>query len=163
MYDEPSSGLDPVIAFDIDKLINGLRDNHNMTQLVVTHDMESAYTIADRIGFFYKGKMKFIGTPDEVRSSGVSELQYFITGGRQGRASRKTVTAIIRGKPPGLKSLRKPKPAKDGADEVPELSAENSDSEVLEPTSNNDSSIALEPIDTPDEPPNLAPESEDLT
>lgn len=156
LYDEPSSGLDPVIAFDIDKLINNLRDQYDMTQLVVTHDMESAYTIADRIGFFYKGEMRFIGTPDEVRASDIPELQYFITGGRQGRASKKTATAIIRGKPIGLKSVRTQNPGK-----FPERNDGGADSEMLEPVRRIDSSIALNLVDDSDEPPTLSPEPED--
>ena len=128
-----------------------------MTQLVVTHDMESAYTIADRIAFFYKGRMRFIGTPDEIRTSDIPELQYFITGGRHGNPSRKTVTAIMRGKPPGLKSVRKDQPREE-TNEVPEQNADASESEVLEPAQQNESSIALEPVGETEEPPALAPE-----
>ena len=106
LYDEPSSGLDPVIAYEVDKLVNRLRDEHKMTQLVVTHDMESAYTIASRIGVFYHGEMIQVGTPDEIRSSSLPEVQHFITGGREGQVSQRSNTAIIRGMPPGLSSVR---------------------------------------------------------
>ncbi|MCC7509841.1 MAG: ATP-binding cassette domain-containing protein [Planctomycetes bacterium] len=100
LYDEPSSGLDPVIAYEIDKLINRLRDQLKMTQIVVTHDMESAYTIASRIGMFYQGGMLQIGTPDEIRASDIAEVQHFITGGREGAVSRRSTTAIMKGRSP---------------------------------------------------------------
>lgn len=106
LYDEPTSGLDPVIAHEIDKLINGLRDNMGMTQIVVTHDMESAYTIANRIGMFYHGKMLQIGTPAEIRTSAVPEVQHFITGGREGAVSTRSDTAIQHGRAPGMMSTR---------------------------------------------------------
>ncbi|MBZ0135926.1 MAG: ATP-binding cassette domain-containing protein [Planctomycetes bacterium] len=106
LYDEPSSGLDPVIAYEVDKLINGLRDDHGMTQIVVTHDMESAFTIASRIGVFYHGEMIQVGTPDEIRASQIPEVQHFITGGREGQVSMRSDAAIARGVPPGLNSRR---------------------------------------------------------
>lgn len=106
LYDEPSSGLDPVIANEIDKLINRLRDEHGMTQIVVTHDMNSAYTIADRIGMFHKGNMLQIGTPEEIQNSSIDEVQHFITGGREGKVSRRSTTAILRGMAPGMLSKR---------------------------------------------------------
>ena len=106
LYDEPTSGLDPVIANDIGKLINGLRDDNGMTQIVVTHDMESAYDIADRIAMFYHGKMIQVGTPEEIQNSDIPEVQHFITGGKQGQVSRRSNTAIVRGVAPGLLSAR---------------------------------------------------------
>lgn len=106
LYDEPTSGLDPVIASEIDKLINRLRRELGMTQIVVTHDMESAYTIADRIGMFYHGRMIQVGTPDEIRLSDKPEVLHFITGGKEGKVSKRTTTAILRGIPPGSLSKR---------------------------------------------------------
>jgi phospholipid/cholesterol/gamma-HCH transport system ATP-binding protein len=102
LYDEPSSGLDPVIAYEIDKLIINLRDTLKMTQVVVTHDMESAYTIADRIGMFYDGAMPFVGTPEEIRSSSHEVVQHFVTGGREGALSARSTTAVMKGRPPTL-------------------------------------------------------------
>lgn len=106
LYDEPTSGLDPVIANEIGKLINALRDKLKMTQIVVTHDMESAYDIADRIGMFYQGRMIQVGTPDEIRSSAIPEVQHFISGGKRGAVSKRSVTAILTGRPPGMHSAR---------------------------------------------------------
>lgn len=106
LYDEPTSGLDPVIANEIDKLINRLKREHHMTQIVVTHDMDSAFEIGDRIGMFYKGSMIQIGTPEEIQASTIPEVQHFITGGREGAISRRANTAVIRGVAPGMLSQR---------------------------------------------------------
>jgi phospholipid/cholesterol/gamma-HCH transport system ATP-binding protein len=106
LYDEPTSGLDPVIANEIGKLINDLQANHGMTQIVVTHDMESAYSIADRIAMFYHGRMIQIGTPEEIQASTDPEVQHFITGGREGKLSKRSKTAVIRGVAPGMLSAR---------------------------------------------------------
>jgi phospholipid/cholesterol/gamma-HCH transport system ATP-binding protein len=102
LYDEPSSGLDPVIAAEVDKLINSLRDKLGVTSIVVTHDMESAYFIADRIGMFYKGRMIQIGTPDEIRHSTVPEVRHFITGGKEGSVSMRSQAAVLTGRSPGM-------------------------------------------------------------
>lgn len=100
LYDEPSSGLDPVIGHEIDKLIIRLRDELKLTQVVVTHDMQSAYAIGSRIGMFYHGRMVQVGTPEEIRHSDVPEVRHFVTGGREGNISKRSITAILRGKPP---------------------------------------------------------------
>lgn len=109
LYDEPSSGLDPVIANEIDKLINALRERLGMTSIVVTHDMDSAYEIASRIGMFYHGKMIQIGTPQEIQRSMDPEVQHFITGGRSGALSFRSRAAVEAGKPPVF-SIRQPTP-----------------------------------------------------
>lgn len=106
LYDEPTSGLDPVIANEIGKLIIALRDKLKVTQVVVTHDMESAYDIADRIGMFYQGRMIQVGTPDEIRNSDIPEVQHFISGGKRGAVSRRSITAILAGRAPGMLSTR---------------------------------------------------------
>jgi len=106
LYDEPTSGLDPVIANEIGKLINAMRDKLKMTQVVVTHDMESAYDIADRIGMFYQGKMIEIGTPDQIRTSSNPEVQHFVSGGKRGTLSKRSITAILTGRAPGSSSIR---------------------------------------------------------
>jgi phospholipid/cholesterol/gamma-HCH transport system ATP-binding protein len=79
-YDEPTSGLDPVIANTINDLIIETGRNLGTTQVVVTHDMESAYRIADRIAMLYEGKIIACGTPDEVRTSSDPIVQQFIAG-----------------------------------------------------------------------------------
>ncbi|MCK6439148.1 MAG: ATP-binding cassette domain-containing protein [Planctomycetes bacterium] len=82
LFDEPTSGLDPVIAYQIDKLICDINKKLGITCIVVSHDMESVYTIADRVAFFHEGRMYFIGTPEELRNSKDPEVQRFVTGGR---------------------------------------------------------------------------------
>lgn len=84
LFDEPSSGLDPVIARQIDELTLDINHKLGMTCVVVTHDMDSAYSIANRIGFFYHGAMRFVGTPKEVQASDDPQLRHFTSGGRIG-------------------------------------------------------------------------------
>jgi phospholipid/cholesterol/gamma-HCH transport system ATP-binding protein len=80
LYDEPTTGLDPIVANSINKLILRLGDRLNMASIVVTHDMVSANMIADRIVFLYEGTIRFSGTPAEVAASGDAELLRFIKG-----------------------------------------------------------------------------------
>ncbi len=68
-FDEPSAGLDPVVSVELDQLILRLRDAMNMTIVVVTHELESAFTIADRITVLDRGEILMSGTVDEVRNS----------------------------------------------------------------------------------------------
>lgn len=76
--DEPSAGLDPVIAAGLDDLINKLKRAFRMTLVVVTHDIESTFLIADRICVLRKGKVLQVGTPDEIRNSEDEYIQQFI-------------------------------------------------------------------------------------
>lgn len=80
LYDEPTTGLDPIAANSINKLIIRLGERLNMASIVVTHDMVSANMIADRIVFLYEGSIRFSGTPAEVAVSADAELQRFIKG-----------------------------------------------------------------------------------
>ncbi|GJL65769.1 MAG: ABC transporter [Nitrospirales bacterium] len=73
--DEPSAGLDPVVASSLDELILQLRDALNMTIVVVTHELESAFRIADRITVLDKGEVLTIGSVEEVRESGNKRIQ----------------------------------------------------------------------------------------
>lgn len=74
-FDEPSAGLDPVVAAELDELILKLRDAMNMTIVVVTHELDSAFKIADRITVLDQGKILCIGTVDEVRNSDNQRIQ----------------------------------------------------------------------------------------
>jgi len=74
-FDEPSAGLDPVVSSALDKLILELRDVMQMTIVVVTHELESAFTIADRITVLDEGEILTIGTVDEVRNSSNKRIQ----------------------------------------------------------------------------------------
>ena len=83
-YDEPSAGLDPVVTAVVDKLIIDLANALSITSVVVTHDMNSVFRIADRIVMLYKGKVLQIGTKDEIRDSKNEYIQQFINGTIEG-------------------------------------------------------------------------------
>lgn len=68
-FDEPSAGLDPVVAAELDELIVDLRDALNMSMVIVTHELDSAFRIADRIVVLDKGKMVFDGSVEEIKQS----------------------------------------------------------------------------------------------
>ena len=74
-FDEPSAGLDPVVAVELDELILKLRDALGMTIVVVTHELESAFKIADRITVLDHGKLVITGTVDEVRATDNERVQ----------------------------------------------------------------------------------------
>lgn len=80
LYDEPTSGLDPVMSARINELILRMQDKLGVTSVVVTHDMSSAYQIADTIAMLYNGKLIECGTPDRIRSSSDPIVQQFING-----------------------------------------------------------------------------------
>src|ERR1700719_326527 len=77
-FDEPSAGLDPIIAAGIDQLILELKRAFRMTILVVTHELASAYLIADRMILIDKGNVEAIGTVDEMRNSTQPRLRQFL-------------------------------------------------------------------------------------
>ena len=77
--DEPSSGLDPITAADLDRLIQSLRETHGMTIVVVTHELESAFKIADRIVVMDVGRVLASGTPEEIRNCEDPRVQQFLS------------------------------------------------------------------------------------
>jgi phospholipid/cholesterol/gamma-HCH transport system ATP-binding protein len=79
LYDEPTTGLDPVTAAKINHLILDVQRRLGLTSVVVTHDLASAFTVADRIAFLAEGRIRFIGTPDEARASQDPLLHEFLT------------------------------------------------------------------------------------
>jgi len=79
-YDEPTSGLDPIMTAVIDELIVELNEKMNMTSVVITHDMSSAYRTAHRIIMLYKGEVIAQGTPEEIKNSQDKFVQQFIQG-----------------------------------------------------------------------------------
>ncbi len=83
-YDEPTAGLDPVVCAVVDKLIVDLTKKLNLTSIVVTHNMESVFRIADRVAMIYKGKVLEIATPDELKKSTNPIVQQFIKGEIEG-------------------------------------------------------------------------------
>lgn len=80
LYDEPTTGLDPIIAGTINKMIRALQTQLEVTSIVVTHDITSAFTVADRIAFLYEGKIKFFGTVEEAKNTDEPLLRNFIRG-----------------------------------------------------------------------------------
>ncbi|MDP2980580.1 MAG: ABC transporter ATP-binding protein, partial [Candidatus Omnitrophota bacterium] len=84
LYDEPTTGLDPIMADAINDLIIDLNSKLNVTSIVVTHDMVSAYKIADRIAMLYKGKIIAIGAPGEIKNTKDPIVKQFITGAAKG-------------------------------------------------------------------------------
>ncbi|MFH1664759.1 MAG: ABC transporter ATP-binding protein [Candidatus Omnitrophota bacterium] len=79
-YDEPTAGLDPIVASVIDKLIMDLSKKLSITSVVVTHDMKSVMAIADRIAMLYEGQVLQVGTAEEINNSGNEIVQQFING-----------------------------------------------------------------------------------
>lgn len=90
LYDEPTSGLDPVMSAMIDELINRLKRKLGITSIVVTHDMSSAYHIADRIAMLYQGSIVEIGSPDEIRATENPIVRQFIEGSIAGPITDET-------------------------------------------------------------------------
>ncbi len=80
LYDEPTAGLDPIMSTTIDRLICSIRRILNVTSVVVTHHMSSAFNIADRIAMISGGKIIEIGTVSEIKKSANPILQQFIHG-----------------------------------------------------------------------------------
>jgi len=80
LYDEPTTGVDPIMATTINELIKDLQTKLSLTSIVVTHDMTSAYYVADRIAMLYDGKIIEIGTPEEIKNTKNPLVKKFITG-----------------------------------------------------------------------------------
>lgn len=84
LYDEPSTGIDPIMADAINNLIIELREKLKVTSVAITHDMVSAFKIADRIAMLYKGKIIETGSPEEIKNSPNPVVQQFIHGEAKG-------------------------------------------------------------------------------
>ncbi len=84
MYDEPTTGLDPIMADVINDLIISLRERLGVTSITITHDMASAYKVADHIAMLYKGKIIEVGTPDEIRTTSNPIVAQFVQGRAHG-------------------------------------------------------------------------------
>ncbi len=84
LYDEPTTGLDPIMADAINDLINQLHDKLKVTSVVVTHDMVSAYKVGTRIAMMYQGKIIQIGSSEEVKNTSDPIMKQFITGSARG-------------------------------------------------------------------------------
>jgi len=78
VFDEPSAGLDPIVAAELDELILALKSAFNMTVVVVTHEMASAFRIADRMAMLYKGTLIAVGTKEELKNSTQPRIRQFL-------------------------------------------------------------------------------------
>lgn len=84
LFDEPTTSLDPVSARRVDQMIRELCDRLGVTSIVVSHDLTSIFTIADRIAMLYKGRVRILGTPDELKSTDDPVVRQFIRGEAEG-------------------------------------------------------------------------------
>ena len=85
LYDEPTAGLDPVVADSINRLIRRLQQRFGMTSVVVTHDMKSAFDVADRIAYLHEGRVYFHGTATDLQKSTDPLIEDFLLGRSDGR------------------------------------------------------------------------------
>ena len=84
LYDEPTTGLDPIMADSINDLIVEMRERFAITSIAITHDMVSAYKIGHRLAMLYQGKIIFTGTPEECKNTTNPMVRQFITGSSVG-------------------------------------------------------------------------------
>ncbi len=84
LFDEPTTSLDPINARRVDHLIRELSDSLGVTSIVVSHDLVSIFTIADRIVMLYKGEVRLLGTPDDFRNTTDGVVRQFTRGLAQG-------------------------------------------------------------------------------
>ncbi|MEK7286772.1 MAG: ABC transporter ATP-binding protein [Nitrospirota bacterium] len=84
LYDEPTTGLDPIMADVIDRLISQMNKSLSVTSLTITHDMKSAYKIANRIAMLYQGEILEVGTPEQIQTSKNPVVRQFINGSSDG-------------------------------------------------------------------------------
>lgn len=80
IYDEPTTGVDPITGGAVDRLVKEMNSIYGITSIVVTHDMKSAFRIADRIAMLYEGSIIETGKPDEIKNSSNPYLKQFIEG-----------------------------------------------------------------------------------
>ena len=90
LYDEPTAGLDPVMANVINELIVQTRDKLGVTSVVVTHDMGSAFRVADKIAMLDGGKIIISGTPAEIRNTTDEQVRHFVYAGKNPAAAQTT-------------------------------------------------------------------------
>ena len=84
LYDEPTTGLDPIMSDAINDLIIRMKEKLGITSIVVTHDMNSAYKVGNHIAMLFQGSIVAVGTPDEIKHSKNPLVQQFITGSSKG-------------------------------------------------------------------------------
>jgi phospholipid/cholesterol/gamma-HCH transport system ATP-binding protein len=85
LYDEPTSGLDPIVSDSINRLIRRLQERLGVTSIVVTHDMKSAFDVANHVAYLHEGRIYFYGTPNQLQQASDPILQDFMLGRSDGR------------------------------------------------------------------------------
>ena len=84
LYDEPTTGLDPIMSDTINRLIRALQARIGVTSIVVTHDLHSAFAVGDRMAMLHAGKVVFAGSADETRTTTDARVRQFIEGSSVG-------------------------------------------------------------------------------
>ena len=88
LYDEPTAGLDPVVAGTVNDLILEMQAKINVTSIIVTHDMSSCMKVSNRIAFLLRGRIHRVGTPEEMKKSGDPIIEQFVYGDSEGPLTR---------------------------------------------------------------------------
>ena len=96
VLDEPSAGLDPIVSAELDELILLLKQAFQMTVIVVTHELPSAFRIADRIAMLYQGSFSSVGTKDEIRTSKNPRVRHFLDGIPENIAKTPAIAAYFK-------------------------------------------------------------------
>ncbi|MFQ5691739.1 MAG: ABC transporter ATP-binding protein [Nitrospinota bacterium] len=84
LYDEPTTGLDPILCDTIDRLIMRMQKELNVTSVVISHDIDGAFKIGDRVAMLHDGRIQACGTPEEIKNSQDPVVRQFITGSAEG-------------------------------------------------------------------------------
>jgi len=79
LFDEPTTGLDPVMIEFVDQMLIDAQKQYELTSVIISHDMASAFKLADRMAMLHEGKITFIGTPEEARNTPQEEVQRFVS------------------------------------------------------------------------------------
>jgi phospholipid/cholesterol/gamma-HCH transport system ATP-binding protein len=95
VLDEPSAGLDPIVGAELDEVILLLKDIFEVTVIVVTHELASAFRIADRLAMLHKGRFRAVGTKDEIRASQDPRVRQFLDRIPDEMAKTPAVTAYF--------------------------------------------------------------------
>ena len=93
LYDEPTTGLDPVTSAVINQLMIRAREKLGVTGIVVTHDMTSAYAVGDRVAMLYRGQVRQVGTVQQIQRTHDPIVRQFIEGRPEGAAGLETNSA----------------------------------------------------------------------
>src|SRR5690606_13328074 len=91
LFDEPTTGLDPVMIEFVDQLVVQMRERFQITSVIISHDIASVFALADRIAMLDEGRIITQGTPDEIRESELEQVHKFISVGGSGRLGESTV------------------------------------------------------------------------